>query len=230
MRLRQGRQTLSCPENRPATLPTGVASWRPRAFAWLLAHQNAKYENFVASYKQQLFGPLSGTVLEIGPGTGANFRYFSRDHIQWIGVEPNPFMYPYLEKEAARLGVQIELRNGTADRLPVADGTIDAVVSTLVLCSVTDQRGSIQEILRVLKPGGKLVFIEHVAAPLGTWSRRLQNWVTPIWKRVGDGCHPNRETWVELGRAGFGKLTYDNFRAPLPIVGPQIMGTAVKRS
>jgi len=87
-----------------------------------------------------------------------------------------------------------------------------------------------EKILRVLKPGGKLVFIEHVAAPAGTWLRRLQNWVTPVWKRMGDGCHPNRETWIELERAGFGELNCDNFRAPFPIVRPQIMGAAVKRS
>jgi len=136
-----------------------VASWRQRAFAWALAHLNAKYEKFVASYKLKLLGDLSGCVLEIGPGTGANLRYLPKDRIQWIGVEPTPFMYQYLEKEAARLGMQIEVRNGIADELPVPDSSADAVVCTLVLCCVKDQRRSIQEILRVLKPGGKLALL-----------------------------------------------------------------------
>jgi ubiquinone/menaquinone biosynthesis C-methylase UbiE len=226
----QSRRTLNNQERCAATVPAGVGSWRQRAFAWALAHLNAKYEMFVASRKRQLLGDLSGKVLEIGPGTGANLQYFPKDRIQWIGIEPNLFMFHYLEKEAHRLGLQIELRNGTADSLPIQDSTVDAVVSTLVLCCVTDQRRSIQEILRVLKPGGKFVFIEHVAGPRGTWLRRLQNWISPIWKRAGDGCHPNRETWVELERAGFGKLTYENFKAPTPIVSPQIAGSAVKLS
>ena len=209
-------------------MPHKDGAWRQRAFAWALAHLNQKYERFVQKYKRQLFGGLSGTVLEIGPGTGANLRYFPKDRIQWIGIEPNPFMYQYVEKEAARLGMQIEVRNGIADELPVLDSSADAVVCTLVLCCVKDQRRSIQEILRVLKPGGKFVFIEHVAAPRGTWLRRFQNWVTPVWRRMGDGCHPNRETWIELERGGFGELTCQNFKAPFPIVRPQIMGAAVK--
>ena len=216
-------------EDRLAAALPGVASWRQRAFAWALAHLNAKYERFVASYKRQLFEELSGAVVEIGPGAGANLRYFPKDQIRWIGIEPNPFMYRYLEEEAARLGMKIELRSGTADDLPVPDSSADVVVSTLVLCCVANQRRSIQEILRVLKPGGKLVFIEHVAAAPGTWLRRFQDWATPLWSRMGDGCHPNRETWIELERAGFGELTYDHFRAPFPIVRPQIVGAAVKR-
>ena len=221
---------MSDQENRLATALTGVAPWRQRAFAWALAHLNAKYERFVATYKRQLFEGLSGTVLEIGPGAGANLRYFPIDRIRWIGIEPNPFMYRYLEKEAARLGMQIELRSGTADDMPVPDSSADAVVSTLVLCCVADQQRSIQEVLRVLTPGGKLVFLEHVAAPAGSLLRCIQDLVTPFWKRLADGCHLNRETWVELERAGFEKITYEWITAPAFIVGPQIVGVAVKRS
>ena len=79
----------------------------------------------MASYKLKLLGDLSGCVLEIGPGTGANLRYLPKDRIQWIGIEPNPFMYQYLEKETTRLGMQIEVRNGIADELPVPDSSAD---------------------------------------------------------------------------------------------------------
>jgi ubiquinone/menaquinone biosynthesis C-methylase UbiE len=137
-------------------------------------------------------------------------------------------MDKYLWKRANALGLQLEIRRGTAEDLPVPDSSADAVVSTLVLCSVSDVAKALAEILRVLKPGGRLVFIEHVAAPRGTWLRRLQTWVKPAWKRLGDGCHPDRETWVALERAGFAKLDYSHFRVSIPLVSPQIAGMAVK--
>jgi len=198
-----------------------------RVFAWTLAHFNARYERFVSKYKRQLFAEVCGTVLEIGPGTGTNLRYLP-DGLRWIGVETNPFMLSYLNEEANRLRMPIDIRIGTADTLPVPDSSVDVVISTLVLCCVPSQRRCLREVLRVLKPGGKFVFIEHVAAPRGTRLRRIQNLVTPLWKRLGDGCHPNRETRVELEHAGFEKITCETIRAPTPIVSPQIFGAAVK--
>jgi ubiquinone/menaquinone biosynthesis C-methylase UbiE len=192
------------------------------------ARFNSRYEAFAARYKQQLFTGISGTVLEIGPGTGVNFRYFRANTMHWIGVEPNLFMEQYLRQEAARLGMSIDLRIGLADQLPVRDNSVDAVISTLVLCCVPDQRRALQEIQRALKPGGQFVFLEHVAAAPGTRLRRIQNLLTPIWKRLGDGCYPNRETWTELERAGFARLTYDRITAPVPVVSPQIIGVAIK--
>jgi ubiquinone/menaquinone biosynthesis C-methylase UbiE len=199
-----------------------------RIFAWALARFNARYEQFSAKYKERLFAGLSGTVLEIGPGTGVNLRFFRDRTVRWIGVEPNLYMERYLRDEATRLGVPIDLRVGTADDLPVSDGSVDAVISTLVLCCVPDQQQALREILRALKPGGRLVFIEHIAAPHGSRLRRIQNLVTPIWKRLGDGCHPNRETWSELEHAGFGQVNYETVTAPVPVVSPQIVGVAIR--
>ena len=204
------------------------AGLRQRLFAWALARFNTKYEQFASRYKQQLFAGLTGTVLEIGPGTGVNLRYLNPETVHWIGVEPNAFMEPYIREEASRLHMQVEIRSGTADNLPLPDSSADALISTLVLCCVPNQQRSLQELLRVLKPGGKLVFLEHVAAPPGTWLRRMQNLVTPLWKRLGDGCRPNLETWRELERAGFGNVSYERIVAPLPIVSPQIAGVATK--
>lgn len=199
-----------------------------RIFAWAISRFSERYEQFAARYKEQLFAGLKGTVLEIGPGTGINLRYFQGRGVQWVGVEPNLFMERYLRKEADRLSMAVDLRVGTADALPIEGGSVDAVISTLVLCCVHSQQQSLREILRVLKPGGRLIFLEHVAAPPGTRLRRYQNWITPIWKRLGDGCHPNRETWVELERAGFARVEWERITAPLPIVSPQITGVAVK--
>src|SRR5262245_9026147 len=220
------------PPQRPGKLSekmdTPKAGLRQRIFAWALARFNTRYERFASKSKEQLLADLTGTVLEIGPGTGVNLRYLTSNRVRWIGVEPNPFMQPYLREEANRLGMPIDLQIGTADTLPVADNSVDAVISTLVMCCVNSQQRSLQEVLRVLRPGGKLVFIEHVAAPRGSWLRHIQNLLTPVWKRLGDGCRPNRETWVELERAGFESVIYERINAPTILVSPQIVGVAIK--
>jgi ubiquinone/menaquinone biosynthesis C-methylase UbiE len=203
------------------------AGLRQRIFAWALARFNARYERFAAEYKQRLFRDLTGTVLEIGPGTGANLRYLNAE-VRWIGLEPNPYMHSYLHQEANRPGIPIEIKTSIGDDLPLGDESVDAVISTLVLCCVKNQQRALQEVLRVLKPGGRLLFIEHVAAPAGSRLRRMQNLVTPLWKQLGDGCYPNRETGAELERAGFENVKYERIIAPLVIVSPQIVGVATK--
>lgn len=204
------------------------AGIRQRVFAWALARFNTRYERFASKYKQQLFRDVTGTVLEIGPGTGANLGYLNPAKVSWIGVEPNPFMQAYLHKEANRLGMPIEIRMPTGETLPVADQSVDAVISTLVLCCVNSQQRALHEVLRILKPGGRLLFIEHVAAPRGSWLRTTQNLLTPLWKRLGDGCHPNRETGVEVEAAGFETVDYEKITAPTFIASPQIVGIAIK--
>src|SRR5262245_16166604 len=108
-----------------------------RIHAWMLAHYGARYEALVADRKRALFAALQGDVLEIGPGAGPNLVYYPKT-IRWIGVEPNPFMHRYLREAAARAGILVEVRRLEAERLPAADSTMDAVVSTLVLCSVRE--------------------------------------------------------------------------------------------
>jgi ubiquinone/menaquinone biosynthesis C-methylase UbiE len=197
-------------------------------FAWFLARCGKKTDKYLAGYKSRLFADLAGTVLEIGSGAGANLHHLPSTTITWIGVEPNAFMKPHIVRETQRLGVAIELRPGTAENLPVDDASVDFVISTLVLCSVVDQKRALEEVLRVLKPGGRFLFIEHVAARRGTWLRRIQNLAKPLWRRMGDGCHPDRETRTALERAGFAAIEVVEFAAPLPIVRPHIAGTAVK--
>jgi len=188
-----------------------------------------KTDKYLGQYKERLFAELSGSVLEIGSGAGANLHYFPSPGIRWIGVDPNPFMEPHLVKEAQRLGLPIELRDGIAETLPAADESVDFVISTLVLCSVVNQKRALEEVARVLKPGGKFLFIEHVAARRGSWLRWMQRFVKPLWRRMGDGCHPDRETRAALENVGFASLDIEEFEAPLPVVGPHIAGTAVKR-
>ena len=96
-------------------MDTPKAGLRQRIFAWALARCNPRYERFASKYKQKLFRDLTGTVLEIGPGTGANLRYLNPAKVSWTGVEPNPFMQAYLHEEANRLGMPIDIRMSTGE-------------------------------------------------------------------------------------------------------------------
>ena len=109
-------------------MDTPKTGFRQQIFAWALARSNTRYERFAAKYKQRLFRDLTGTILEIGPGTGANLRYLDPAKVRWMGVEPNPFMQSYLHEEANRLGIPIEIRMSTGETLPVADESVDAVI------------------------------------------------------------------------------------------------------
>jgi len=212
-----------------AQLCGGAGPLRLRIFAWFMARFGMKTDKYLGHYKANLFSNLSGTVLEIGSGAGANLHYFPSTGIKWIGVDPNPFMKPHLLKEAHRLDMKIELRDGIAEALPAADESVDFVIGTLVLCSVVNQKRALQEVARVLKPGGKFLFIEHVAARRGSWLHGMQRLVKPLWRRMGDGCHPDRETRTALESIGFASIEIQEFEAPLPVVSPHIAGTAVKR-
>ena len=185
------------------------------------------HDELIAPYKARLLADLHGDVLEIGPGSGPNFAYYAPD-VRWVGVEPNPYMYPYLRANADAQGRAIDLRTGYTEALPVADASMDAVVSTLVLCSVRDLDASLAEIRRVLRPGGRYVFIEHVAAPAGSGLRRWQNWLQPPWSFFADGCHPNRELWHNIEAAGFDQVEMEHFAIAVPIVKPHIAGFAIK--
>ena len=203
------------------------AGWSKRFHAWCLAHCTARYERLVVERKRVLIGALHGDVLEIGPGAGPNLAFYPAG-CRWVGVEPNPYMVPYLQQAAEQAGRNIEIRSGSAEQLPAEDASADAVVSTLVLCSVRDPAASLREVLRVLRPGGRFVFVEHVAAPRGSKLRRIQGFIRPLWKRLADGCHPDRETWLSIEQAGFARVHCEHFRLPLGPVATQIAGYAVK--
>ena len=186
---------------------------------------NQSSERLIAPWKRGLLSNLSGTILEIGPGAGANLNYLPAD-ILFTGLEPNRYMYPRFRNEARRLGRKGQLLGGSAMQLPLKDGSMDAVICSYVLCSVNDVDSTLDEIRRVLKPGGHFVFVEHVAAPSGTRLRHAQNAFCPLWGFLGDGCHPNRETLAAIQRAGFRHVDAETFHLPIPIVGPHIAGKA----
>jgi ubiquinone/menaquinone biosynthesis C-methylase UbiE len=206
----------------------GRAGFSQRVFARIQASgESPEYHAAVEGYKRRLFGDLHGTVVELGAGTGENFGFLPKD-ARWIGVEPNLFMHPYLKAAAEKHGVEPDIRALVAERLPLDDNSVDAVFCSLVFCSVNDQNGALREILRVLKPGGRFAFIEHVAAPRGTWTRRWQRFVRPVWSRLLDGCQPDRETHNTIRNAGFASVELEHFRAPVFLASPHIAGIAVK--
>lgn len=203
--------------------------WYSRCFAWAMSKASHFHGQLVHQHKRALFGGLYGTVLEIGPGTGTNFAFFPQG-IRWVGLEPNLHMHPYLRQEASRLGLAIEILGAGSEQIPLEDSSADAVVSSLVLCSVRSLEQTFAEIQRVLKPGGQFAFIEHLGAARGSPTRVLQDLITPAWRIVGDGCQPNREILSELQQAGFARLQVQEFTIPVPIVGPHIAGLATKGS
>jgi SAM-dependent methyltransferase len=198
-----------------------------RWFAWAMCHVAGRYDALLADRKRDLLGDLEGTVLEIGPGTGTNFRYYLRPRrLRWIGVEPNPYMHPYLRRAGTAAGIEIDVRQHSAESMEVADGSIDAVVTTAVLCSVHDQTRALREIKRVLKPGGQLVFLEHVAASRNTGLRTVQQLVRPFWRCIVDGCDPMRDTEKSILETGFKLTRLETFELPLGPIAPHIAGIA----
>lgn len=216
-------------------LPTGVETafrsarpdWYRRLHAWALSQGNARYEAAIGPAKRALLGSLEGEVLEVGPGTGGSLRYFPST-IRWIGVEPNPHARDYLLREAARLGRDATVLDGVAERLPLPDASVDAVVSSLVLCSVSEPARALAEIRRVLRPGGKFVFIEHVAAEPGTGLHRLQRLMRGPQALLGDGCRPDQDTLAAIEAAGFAWVLSCSDRLPVPLVGPHVLGYALR--
>ncbi len=178
--------------------------------------------------RARLLAGARGTVLEVGGGTGANLSHY-RDVDRVTVVEPDPFMRKRLgpKRESAR--VPVEVSAAGAEALPFPDGSFDTVVSTLVLCTVPDQGSALEEIRRVLRPGGRLLFIEHVraAGSMARWQDRIE----PLWRRLLGGCHPNRDTVAAMEEAGFQIETFERFYPPVPLSGltPHVQGSATVR-
>ena len=199
-----------------------------RFFAWSLSKLQRCYGDEIDRRKKELLGALHGTVVEIGPGAGANLGFYP-DHVSLVLVEPNPYMRPYFEEMARQHDVSFEICGGTAEDLDLSDASADFVVSTLVLCSVDDPEAALQEVLRVLKPGGRFIFVEHVAAPHGTTTRKWQGRLRGFWRRICDGCTLDRETWIVIEEAGFATCEIEHFEAEdAPLVKPHIAGIGMK--
>lgn len=182
-----------------------------------------------AELKSRCFADLPRVVVEIGAGAGANLRYFRRG-TRVIAVEPNLHMHSMLAERAAQNALQLEILPGGAESLAIPDASVDAVVASLVLCTVPDPVGVVREVLRVLRPGGRFICIEHVAAPAGGAIAFLQRAVQRPWRWFFEGCHTHRDTETVLSEAGFSTVSIDRFtwRSIFLPVRPQISAICVK--
>ncbi|UOE44193.1 class I SAM-dependent methyltransferase [Agromyces larvae] len=152
--------------------------------------------------EREFVGRVRGRVLEIGAGDGENFGALHPD-VAWVGLEPDPARRAELAIRAREWRHDAAPIDGVAEAIPLPDASVDAVVGTYVLCSVADPAHALAEVRRVLVPGGRVVFVDHVVAPPHTVKRVVQRLATPISARVCHGCHWDRDTAAALAGAGF---------------------------
>jgi ubiquinone/menaquinone biosynthesis C-methylase UbiE len=199
-----------------------------RLFAAVYDPLSARSERkFGADLKRQLLANAHGRVLEIGVGTGLSFLHYPPD-VELAGVEPSPHMLKRARRRAAELGRKVELVEAPAEQLPFADDSFDTVVSLTVLCTVSDAQRTLGEIRRVLRPGGRFVFLEHVRSDDAQLARRQDRWERP-WGWIAGGCHPNRRTLETIDAAGFQirELEHKELTEVPALVQPNILGIAV---
>jgi len=188
--------------------------WGPAFYDWTLA---ATESRGLAARRRRLVGSARGRVLEVGAGTGLNLRHYRPDRVTSIvALEPDAAMAGRLAWRAETLDVPFELLPLSVEDAELADAGFDTVVVTLALCSVADPGAAAASIARWLTPGGRLLFIEHVAAR-GVRGR-FQHAVTPLWTRVAGGCHLDRDTLQTLRAAGLSVSDCERFA--LPAAGP----------
>jgi ubiquinone/menaquinone biosynthesis C-methylase UbiE len=180
--------------------------------------------------RREMLAGLSGRVMEVGPGNGLNFPHYPPSVQEVVAVEPEPYLRSRAVEAAASAPVPIRVADGTADELPAADGSFDAVVVSGLLCSVADVPAALTEIHRVLRPGGQLRFYEHVRSRDFLFAG-FQQATDLIWPRLMGGCHVQRQTQAAIGRV-FTIETCRGFRFPPDAlvwpVAPRILGMARK--
>ncbi|REF00505.1 class I SAM-dependent methyltransferase [Thermomonospora umbrina] len=208
-------------------------SHRHPFFARFYARTSTRLEKSIGPHRATLLEGLAGRVIEIGAGNGLNFAHYPAAVTEVIAVEPEPHLRSLAEAAADRASVPIKVVDGLADGLPVEGGSCDAAVTSLVLCTVPDQDRALAEVLRVLRPGGRLRFFEHVRAT-APGRRRVQKTLDGlgVWPWFGGGCHCSRDTRAAIERAGFTidtftELTMADTGMPFP-AAPQILGTATR--
>jgi ubiquinone/menaquinone biosynthesis C-methylase UbiE len=196
------------------------------------------YDPFIASgersymrrVREEIVGRARGRVLELGAGTGLSFRYYNDHAERIVATDPDPHMLERARRRLKDAGRPIQLQRVWAETLPFKDGSFDAVVSTLVMCTVRDPLRALSEVRRVLKPTGELRMYEHVRYD-HAFGAFWQDLIAPAWGWFGGGCHPNREIARLVREAGFEfqRLELTKPDPPIPpwaITRPRIMGIA----
>jgi ubiquinone/menaquinone biosynthesis C-methylase UbiE len=171
-----------------------------------------------AAYRGRVVPAAEGRVLEIGIGSGLNLPFYGRSVRQVIGLDPSRRLLAMARQAEPSGAGAVELVEGSAEEIPLERASVDSIVTTWTLCSIPDAPRALAEMRRVLRPGGRLLFVEHGRAPepnIVWWQDRL----TPAWKRLGGGCHLNRAIATLIEGAGFGldRLETGYMRGPRPM-------------
>lgn len=202
---------------------------RGRFEAWLLARVQPLADAGYGARLAAEIGGMTGTVVELGPGTGANMQHYPPG-VRVIAIEPNPAMHARLAAEAVTHGVDLEIREMRGEAVDVADGAADHVVGTLLLCGVDDQAAVLREVRRVLRPSGTYVFVEHIAAPPRSRTARVQRLAKRPHRWLFNGCEVDRDTVAQLRAAGFSEVAIENLDLGLraAYVRTMVVGTATR--
>lgn len=203
-----------------ATWGRGFAALYDRAF-------EATEEAGLRDMRRAVLSAASGRTIDIGSGTGANLALYPDAVSELVLAEPDPHMLKQLRTKVGEAGVAAEVVDAPAERLPFEDASFDTAVFTLVLCTVPDPAAALAEAARVLKPGGQLLFLEHVRAQepgLARWQDRLEK----PWRFLADGCHCNRDTvaTIEASPLTLEDVEQDELPKALPLVKPLVRGSA----
>jgi ubiquinone/menaquinone biosynthesis C-methylase UbiE len=200
--------------------------------SWLMATiydgmMRGSEEACLGQWRAELLRELSGSVLEVGAGTGATLALYPKTVTRLVMCEPDPHMRRKLEEKRGRAS-NVEISAFSIQDLSFAENSFDAVVSSLVLCSVRDPQAALAQIRRVLKPGGRLVFLEHVAADGKPNRLKWQRRIEPVWKHLMGNCHLTRRTEAAIEAAGFRieRIQRESMRKALPVCRPSIRGIA----
>jgi len=181
-----------------------------------------------AEHRAELVAGLTGSVVEVGCGPGSMFVHYPAAVTSVLAVEPDPYLREHAVRAAAGAPVPVTVVAGRADALPMRDRSCDAVVLSLVLCSVPDVADALAEARRVLRPGGELRFYEHVRSASRVVGV-LEDVVTPLWRRSAGNCHPNRDTVGAIRATGFRIERVRRFGfSPAPLAPPvaHVLGLA----
>lgn len=177
--------------------------------------------------RRETLADAKGRTIDLGAGTGANLGLYPDAVTELVLAEPDPHMAKQLRSKLAKASGSAELVEAPAERLPFEDSSFDTAVFTLVLCTVSDPEAALAEAARILKPGGKLLFVEHVRANdagLARWQDRLEK----PWRFLADGCHCNRDTVASIEASALTVEQVERGRLPKapPLVRPLVRGRA----
>jgi len=205
-----------------ATWGRGFAALYDRAFT-------ATEDAGLREMRREALSTAQGRTIDLGAGTGANLDLYPDAVAELVLAEPDPHMARQLRQKLAESGQAAELIEASAERLPFEDSSFDTAVFTLVLCTVPNPEAALAETARILKPGGKLLFVEHVRAEdagLARWQDRLEG----PWRFLADGCHCNRDTVATIEASPFSVEQVEHSKLPKapPLVRPLVWGRAAR--